>query len=214
MPIVSPDVVPVDEYAAAGRDVMVVRPACPACAGRVVWWSGYTRFIRSDGVARAIFVRRVRCRPCGTTKAVLPSFAAIGRLDVVETIGGVVDAVRGGRSGVRPAAEQAKVPHTTARDWDRRFRVRARVLAAAFAALVVELGGDALGVSGDDAVDALAGIGAGYAAACRLPGWAVLGCWRFASVVCGATLLAANTNPPWFVIGNRRFMPPMPQEGA
>jgi len=52
------------------------------------------------------------------------------------------------------------------------------------------------------------------AAAGGLAGWAGLGRWRFASAVCGGTLLAANTNSPWLILGNRRFMPPMPQRGA
>ena len=45
-------------------------------------------------------------------------------------------------SGVRPAAAGIDVPHTTARDWVRRFRARARVLRSGFAALTIEFGGD------------------------------------------------------------------------
>jgi len=88
------------------------------------------------------------------------------------------------------------------------------MMAAAFAALAVELGGDAVSATGDAAVAALGAVTAAFEAASGLPGWAALGRWRFAWLVCGGTLLAANTNPPWFVIGTRRFMPPMPQSGV
>jgi len=206
--------VSVDEYAAAGRNVMVDRPACPACGGMVAWWAGYSRFVRSAGRARSIFVRRVRCRSCRTTTAVLPSFVAVGRLDAVDSIGVVVDAVIGGEAGVRPAAAALDVPHTTARDWVRRFRSRAVVLAVAFAALVVELGGGPLRPIDDAATDARAAIAAAFGAAIGLPGWAPVGRWRFASSVCGGALLTTNTNPPSMIVGNRRFMPPTPQEGA
>lgn len=88
------------------------------------------------------------------------------------------------------------------------------MLAVAFAALVVELGGDPLRPTADASVDAVAAITAAFDAASGLPGWAPLGRWRSASAVCGGTLLVTNMNPPWFVIGNRRFMPPTPQPGA
>jgi hypothetical protein len=42
---------------------------------------------------------------------------------------------------VRPAAERAGVPYTTARGWVRRFTARAPQIGAGFAALAVELGG-------------------------------------------------------------------------
>ena len=37
---------------------------------------------------------------------------------------------------------------------------------------------------------------AAFAAAAGLPGWAVLGRWRFASVVTGGSLMAANATSP------------------
>ncbi len=134
----------------------------------------------------------------------------IGRLDVVESIGAVLDAVVGGVRGVRPAAAAVDVPHTTARGWVRRFRSRAEVLAVAFAALVVELGGDPIPVVIDAAAYAVAAVTAGFDAASALPGWLVLGRWRFASTVCGGAVLAANTNTPYLIVGSRRFMPPTP----
>ena len=40
MAIVWPCPLAVDAYVAAGRDVGFPRPACPACAGPLVFWSG------------------------------------------------------------------------------------------------------------------------------------------------------------------------------
>ena len=158
--IVWPCPLSVDAYVAAGRDVEVPRPDCPRCGGVMSWWSGYRRFVRAGGVSRPIFVPRVRCGRCAKTDAVLPAFVLCGRLDVVETVGAVVEEVVAGVGGVRPAAAVADVPHTTARGWVRRFLVRAGGLSVAFAALAVELGGEVLDAIGDGATHALAAIGA------------------------------------------------------
>jgi hypothetical protein len=72
----------------------------------------------------------------------VPSFLLVGRLDVVESVGVVLESVAQGVSGVRPAAARLDVPHTTARDWVRRFAGGAAVLWSGFAALTIELGGD------------------------------------------------------------------------
>ena len=208
--IVWPCPLSVDEYAAAGRDLEVPRLDCPRCAGVTTRWSGYRRFVRADGLARAIFVPRVRCGRCNQTDAVLPAFVLVGRLDAVESIGEVIERVVTGAGGVRPAAARVEVPHTTAREWVRRFSGGARRLAVCFAALVVELGAEVDAVVSDAAGRALAAVAAAFEAACSLPGWAALGRWRFASAVSGGRLLATNTNTPYLVVGRRRFMPPVP----
>ena len=125
-------------------------------------------------------------------------------------MGVVVTQVAGGACGVRPAAERAGVPYTTARGWVRRFRARAAELGAAFAALAVELGGEPVTPPAGAGRFALTAIGAAFAAAASLPGWHRLGAWRFASAVTGGGLIAANTISPWYVVGRRRFMPPIP----
>jgi len=204
----------VDAYVAAGRDVEAPRPVCPRCGGATTWWSGYRRFVRSDGASRAIFVPRVRCGRCRVTDALLPAFVLSGRLDVVESIGAVLEAVTAGPSGVRPAAAGVDVPHTTARGWVRRFVARAAEMSVGFAALAVELGGEVVTAIGDVSGRALAAIGAAFRAASALAGWGALGCWRFASAVSGGRLLATNTNTPYLVVGRRRFMPPVPSEGT
>ena len=210
MAIVWPCPLPVDAYVAAGREVQVPRPVCPSCAGPLVFWSGYWRHVRAAGRCRKIFVPRLRCGPCRVSHALLPSFTLAWRLDVAETVGAVIAQVAGGECGVRPAAARAGVPYTTARGWVRRFRARAPELGTGFAALAVELGGEAIRPAAEPGRFALAAIAAAFAAAAGLPGWLGLGAWRFASSVSGGTLIAANTGSPFLVVGKRRFMPPVP----
>ena len=210
MAIVWPCPLSVDAYVAAGREVEFPRPDCPACAGPLVFWSGYRRHVRAAGRCRKIFVPRLRCGQCRVSHALLPAFVLTWRLDVAETVGAVITEVGGGRCGVRPAAARAGVPYTTARGWVRRFRSRAAELAMGFAALAVELGGPVIGPAADAGRFALAAIGAGFGAAAALPGWAALGAWRFASAVSGGRLIAANASSPFLIVGRRRFMPPIP----
>ena len=210
MAIVWPCPLPVDAYVAAGRRVEFPRPGCPSCAGPLVFWSGYWRYVRAAGCCRKVFVPRLRCGRCGVSHVLLPAFVLAWRLDVAETVGAVLAEVAGGGCGVRPAAERAGVPHTTARGWVRRFGARAGELGTAFAALAVELGGDAVRPPAEAARFALAGIRAAFGAATGLPGWLAVGVWRFASSVSGGRLIAANATSPYLIAGSRRFMPPVP----
>jgi Domain of unknown function (DUF6431) len=208
--IVWPCPLPVDAYAAAGRRAQFPRPECPSCRAPMIFWSGYRRYVREGGVCRKIFVPRLRCGSCQVTHALLPAFTLAWRLDTAETAGTVLAAVAGGACGVRPAAGLAGVPYTTARGWCRRFSARAPALAAAFAALAVELGGEPARPLADPFAFAVTAVGAAFEAAAGLPGWLALGAWRFASCVSGGRLIAANTISPWLVVGKRRFMPPVP----
>ena len=210
MVMVWPCTLTVDVYVAAGREVEFPRPPCPACAGPLVFWSGYRRWLRAADRCWRIFVPRLRCGPCAVTHALLPAFVLAWRLDQVETIGSVIALVAGGRCGVRPAADRAGVPYTTARGWVRRFRGRALVLGTAFAALAAELGGEPMSPAADPGRFAVAAVGAAFAAASALPGWLAAGAWRFASAVSGGRLIAANMISPFLVAGRRRFLPPVP----
>ena len=107
-------------------------------------------------------------------------------------------------------AWRAGVPHTTARGWVRRFGARAGELGVAFAALAVDLGGEAICPPAGAGRFALTAIGAAFGAAAGLPGWRVVGRWRFASSVSGGRLIAASITSPFLVVGSRRFMPPVP----
>jgi hypothetical protein len=208
--IVWPCPLPVDAYVAAGRKVQVPRPVCPSCAGPLVFWSGYWRHIRAAGRCRKMFVPRLRCAPCRVSHALLPAFVLAWRLDTAETAGTVIGEVAGGAGGVRPAAARAGVPHTTARGWVRRFTGRGGELGVAFAALAVDLGGEAIRPPEQAGRFALTAITAAFDAASALPGWLAVGRWRFASAVSGGRLLAANAGSPFLVAGKRRFMPPVP----
>jgi len=146
--MVWPCPLPVDAYIAAGRRLEFPRPDCPLCAGPMTLWSGYRRHVRAAGRCRKIFVPRLRCGLCGVSHVLLPAFVLAWRLDTAETVGAVIAEVAGGGCGVRPAAARVGVPHTTARGWVRRFRVRAGELGAGFAALAVELGGTAVSPAG------------------------------------------------------------------
>jgi hypothetical protein len=208
--IVWPCPLPVDAYAVAAGQVEFPRPGCPSCAGRLVFWSGYRRYVRVAGRCWKIFVPRLRCGRCRVTHALLPAFVLAWRLDAVETVGAVLAEVGGGLCGVRPAAARLGVPHTTARGWVRRFGARGPELGVAFAALAVELGGDAVRPAADAGRFALAAIAAAWEAAAGLPGWLAVGLWRFACSVSGGRLVAANTISPYLIVGRRRFMPPVP----
>lgn len=210
MAIVWPCPLSVEQYLAAGRDVVVPRQECPGCTTPMSFWSGYERWIRDGGTCRKLWVRRAQCEPCQASHALLPSFCLLGRLDVVGVVGGVLDAVVGGQSGVRPAAALGHVPPTTARDWVRRFVCRSAVLAAGFAALVVALTGVAPVLEVEPGRRAMGAIRLSFRAARWLAGPALPGLWPFAALVTGGRLLATNTDPPWFVFGRRRFIPPVP----
>src|SRR5260370_28123680 len=114
MAIVWPCPLTVDAYADAGREAAVPRPDCPSCAGPVVFWSGYRRYVRAAGRCRKIFIRRVRCGPCGVSHALLPAFALAWRLDTAGVIGTALAGVAGGGAG-RPAAGPAGGAYTTVR---------------------------------------------------------------------------------------------------
>jgi hypothetical protein len=88
----------------------------------------------------------------------------------------------------------------------RRFGARAGELGVAFAALAVDLGGEAICPPAEAGRFALTAIGA----AAGLPGWRVVGRWRFAWSVSGGRLIAANTTSQFLVVGSRRFTPPVP----
>ena len=208
--IVWPCPLPVDAYVAAGKQVEFPRPDCLSCGEPLMCWSGYWRHVRVGGRCRKIFVPRLRCAPCRVSHALLPAFVLAWRLDTAETIGAVIAEVAGGACGVRPAAARAGVPHTTARGWVRRFCGRASELGIAFAALAVELGGEAIRPAAEAGRFALAAIGAAFDAAAGLPGWLAVGRWRFASSVSGGKLIAASKSSPFLVVGRRRFISPVP----
>lgn len=198
----------VEEYVAGGREIEVARLRCPECKEPLRFRSGYWRDVRTGGgTGRRVWVRRAQCVVCRRSHALLPSFLFQGRLDVVEDIGGVVEAVVERGSVVAAAASALGVPYTTARDWLRRFRARAPTAAAGLVSVAVEVGAEA-GVAAlaiDAARRVLAALGLVAAAV-----GSSSSLWALASLLTGGCLLGTTTDPPWTLPGGRRLMPPVP----
>ncbi len=197
----------VEEYVAAGKEIEICRPECPDCATPMKFRSGYWRDVRArGGMGRPVWIRRAQCMR-HRSHALVPSFLFERRLDVVADIGGVVETVTEGAVVARVASARG-LPYTTARDWVRRFSARAPMVAAGLVALAVEVGAEAgiaaLAVEANRrAVQALRLLG-------EVLGASSLSLWALASVITGGKLLASATDPPWTVLGGRRFMPPVP----
>jgi hypothetical protein len=127
----------------------------------------------------------------------------------------VLEAVAGGSRGVRPVAAAIEVPHTTARDWVRRFRERAARLWSVFASLSVELGGDVEAVVSKRTLSSVIGVMVcAHRAVVARHEVLAPPLWGFVSLVCGGMLIRSNTDPPWRVFGSRRFIPPIPTWGS
>lgn len=173
----------------------------------MIFWSGYSRTVRNDD-DRRIWVRRSRCVPCRASHGVLPAFCLLRRLYGVEVIGPSVEEIVDG-TPAREVSENSGFPYTTIRDWRRRHRDRAPVLAAGFAALAVELGAGAPELAAVSERAALQALDHAWATA-RSRFGAVAGRWRFWSVVSGGEALSTTTHPPWISLGGRRLIPPVP----
>ncbi len=196
-----------EAYAAAGHGVEVPRPRCPRCGRPMVWWSGYWRFARAAGTR--IWVRRARCRFCALSRALLPSFLLVRRLDPVRVIGAALAAVVSGR-GMRPVAAALGVPHGTLRAWRRRYRARAPTLSTGLAAMAVSLGAVVPELLGGPERACLEALAVAWTQARRRLGEGVVEVFEFASLVTGGELLGTTTSPPWARLGGAALMPPVP----
>ena len=187
----------VERYASTGRELKVPRFACPSCSKPMGFWGWSRRDLRA-GRSHKLAVRRQRCKACRASHVVLPSFVSHGRLDAVGVIGAALQAMAWPpRSGSRKVAGTVGLPHTTVRDWRRRFVARAEMLAAGASRAVVALGGVAPKLAGTPAVAAIGALRAAWREARRLFGGAVGSLWRFANGLVGSHLLSTNTDPPW-----------------
>ena len=213
--MVWPCPLPVEMYVAAGRDVAVPRLSCSGCLLPMTFWSGYERSVRVEGCCHRVWIVRARCLPCRVSHALVPSFLLVGRLDVVETVGRALADVTAGVVSIGAVAGVLDVPFTTVRGWVRRFAVRAPLWWSGFASLTVEFGG-AIPARWPTVVSAaaIAAMGWAHQAALVRHELRTGSLWGFVSVVCGGRLLTTNTDPPWHVFGNRRFIPPSPFPGV
>ena len=181
-------------YVAAGREVVVPRFECPGCSTVMGWWGWYRRDVRVDGDAVTIWVRRVRCAPCGRSHALLPQFVTWGRLDSVDVVGLAVAAMAAG-VGARRVAAAARVGHTTARDWRRRFRDRAALLLVRLAAATVAVSGLAPREDHDVVRGVVEVVEALAVAAQRRWSGRVPKVWQLSNVIVGGHLMSTYTGP-------------------
>lgn len=188
MPMVWPCRLSVEAYARAGKKVVAPRLGCPACAVPMTFRSGYWRYVRA-GTDFRIWVRRAECPRCGVSRALLPSFCLVRRLDTVEVVGATVAGALDGQVVAVPVGVGA----TTARAWVRRHRERAPALVAAARHLVPRLPG--LGAPARPLSFEVEGLWAVQAVAAAL--WVGLGTWAAVSLLTsGAWLAPATTTDP------------------
>jgi hypothetical protein len=123
-----------DDRAAVEADLAAGRLLCPCCGRGVLggWGCARLRQVRMHVGVRWLRPRRGRCREesCAATHVLLPDVCLARRVYVAEVIGGAL--VSAGREGYRRAGERLGVPGETVRDWRRRFRAHAEVIAAHF----------------------------------------------------------------------------------
>jgi Domain of unknown function (DUF6431) len=113
---------------AASADLASGILACPSCGtGRLrAWGYGRERAIRvRGGGRRRLRPRRGRCRSCGATHVLLPSWAAPRRADAVSVIARAAAASALHGAGTARLGAELGVPAATVRGWLRRLRARA-----------------------------------------------------------------------------------------
>jgi transposase-like protein len=187
----------VSAYLAQGQQIEVGEQTCPDCGRRLGRWSGYRRWVNGPGTER-LWIRRKRCSRCRRSHALLPDFLLERRLDEVHVIGQALALSIGSHLGMRPVAKRLGVPMTTARDWRRRFRLNAVVLATMLVALAVRLDPAPVLLSGaDQEHTALEALGANWQRARARFGKRVPQLWHCWSLISGGRALGTNRSPPY-----------------
>ena len=197
MAIIWPCPLSPSSYAAAGKSIEVPALRCPECQGWLTRWGGYWRWLRAPLLVDRIWIRRGRCRRCRRTHALLPDLVLARRLDDVRVIGRGLALKIVASVGLRTAAEQLDVPHTTVRTWWRRFQVRSPTLLAHCTALAVSLDGTAVLLSTTGERAALEALSVAWRRAQLRFGKAVGELWPFWSRISGGQALGTNTTSPW-----------------
>ncbi len=135
----------------------------------------------------------MRCGTCGVTQALLPWFVMAWRWDEVEVIGGALEmAVEGW--GHRRIARTVGRPETTVRDWCRRFRGRAGLVAGTLLARAASWGWSGWEVPTSAPQRCLAAVEALASQWRRRRGPARS--WLLTNLITGGRLLASNTTSP------------------
>ena len=171
---------------------------CPRCEGRLRGqWRGYRRAVRLRRRVERLQIARSRCRGCGRTHALLPSFLVPRRLDCAPVIGAALEEAALGR-GHRAVAAWLGLPQTTVRGWLRRARAQAKPLAARLWRLAQELGLPApRAPPGEGALFALVGAAAAAhaGAAARFGAGGLPDRWGLVVALVGEGLLSHTSSP-------------------
>ena len=169
---------------------------CPVCGGVLARWGWARRRVLRGGRGLVrLRPRRARCVVCGVSHVLLPVFALLRRVDLVEVIGAALVAKAAG-VGARAAAAACGRPVDTVRGWLRRFGSRAGAVRVFFTGLLVETGADPVPPAAAESVfaDAVAAVaGAVVAVVSRWPQAGAVTPWRLACAASGGRLLA----PGW-----------------
>jgi hypothetical protein len=188
-----------DDRAAVEADLAAGRLLCPRCAAGVLggWGCARLREVRTREGIRRLRPRRGRCREgsCRATHVLLPDVCLARRCCAVEVIGEALLSI--GREGYRRAGERLGVPGETVREWRRRFRSRAELIAAHFLrwAGALDASLEPPGSQGSAVGDALEAIGV----CVRLASLVLVGRapWSWVSALTAGGLLQFNTSSPW-----------------
>jgi hypothetical protein len=187
-----------DDRAVVEADLAAGRLVCPRCDAGVLggWGCARLREVRTPVGVRRLRPRRGRCRDqsCGATHVLLPEVCLARRRYVAELIGAALLSL--GREGYRRAGERLGVPGETVRDWRRRFRSRAGLIAAHFLRWARALDASLAAPAGRLLVnEALEAIGV----CTRLASLVLRSrpAWSWVSALTAGGLLAINTCAPW-----------------
>jgi Domain of unknown function (DUF6431) len=188
-----------DDRAVVEADLAAGRLSCPRCGVGVLggWGCARLREVRTRAGVRRLRPRRGRCREraCGATHVLLPDVCLARRRYVAEVIGEALLSIE--REGYRRVAERLGVPGETVREWRRRFRSRAELIAAHFLrwARALDASLDPPAEHGAAAGDALEAIGV----CVRLTSLVLARrpAWSWVSALTAGTLLSINTRSPW-----------------
>ena len=188
-----------DDRAVVEADLAAGRLVCPRCRAGVLggWGCSRLRVVRTGSGVRRLRPRRGRCRErsCRATHVLLPDVCLAGRRYVAEVIGAAL--LSAGVEGYRRVGERLGVPGETVRDWRRRFRSLAGLIAAHFLrwARALDASLDPPAERGSLIADAIEAIGV-----CTRVASVLLGRrspWSWASALTAGGLLVINTCTPW-----------------
>jgi hypothetical protein len=193
--IVWPCALDLRTYVQLGQLVEVGEHTCTGCGKQLARWGGYWRWVRGRSTGR-LWIRRGRCSTCRRSHALLPDFLLERRLDEVEVIGHALALGIASGLGMRSVAHRLGVPMTTAREWRRRFQLRAPALAAALVAVAVQLDPAVVLLTTDGEAAALEALGAAWQRARTRFGERLPALWRFWSLISGGQALSTNRGPP------------------